>query len=291
MAGGDVIDFSGHGTDAEDGTIPASNMRWDIVLEHCPSDCHPHTITSVAGTASGSFTAPDHEYPSHIHLTLTVTDAAGVSSSSSVDLNPETVNLTFATSPAGLQLGLNTAAQTAPFTKTVIIGSSNSLSAGSPQTLANVQYQFASWSDGGAASHSIVAPATATTYTATYTPVSADVRITKTGVATAGTKRATFTLAVTNAGPASAAAVVVRDTLTSKLTYVSSSSTVGSCSVAGATVTCNLGTLASGANATVTIVTSAKQFNGSVSNTATVSSTTSDLVTANNTSTISLRLR
>ena len=100
----------------------------------------------------------------------------------SVDLNPETVNLTFATSPAGLQLGLNTAAQTAPFTKTVIIGSSNSLSAGSPQTLANVQYQFASWSDGGAASHSIVAPATATTYTATYTPVSADVRITKTGV-------------------------------------------------------------------------------------------------------------
>jgi hypothetical protein len=57
------------------------------------------------------------------------------------------------------------------------------------------------------------------------------------------------------------------------------------------TVTCNLGTLANGATATITIVTSAKQFNGSVTNTATVTSTTADLVTANNTSTITLRLR
>jgi hypothetical protein len=56
-------------------------------------------------------------------------------------------------------------------------------------------------------------------------------------------------------------------------------------------VTCNLGTLASGGGATVTIVTSAKQFNGSVTNTATVTSSTADLVTGNNTSTITLRLR
>ena len=241
--------------------------------------------------ASGSFTAPDHEYPSYIQLTLTVTDSAGASSSTSVDLYPQTVDLTFATNPAGLQLGLNTAAATAPFTKTVIIGSSNSLSAASPQDLGNVRYQFGSWSDGGAATHSIVAPATATTYTATYTPISADVRITKTGVSNAGTKRATFTLAVTNAGPAGAAAVVVRDTLPSKLSYVSSSSTVGSCSVAGGTVTCNLGTLAGGAAATVTIVTTAKQYNGTVTNTSTVTSTTADLVTGNNTSTVTLRLR
>jgi uncharacterized repeat protein (TIGR01451 family) len=288
---GTVINFSGHGTDAEDGSIPASSMRWDVVMQHCPSDCHTHTITSFTGVSSGSFTAPDHEYPSHIDLTLTVTDSAGVSTASTVSLYPQTVDLTFATSPAGLQLGLNTTAQAAPFTKTVIIGSSNSVSAGSPQDLNNVRYQFSTWSDGGAASHSIVAPATATTYTATYSPISADVRIVKTGSSNAGARQATFSLAVTNAGPASAAAVVVRDTLPSKLSYVSATSSVGSCSVAGGTVTCTLGTLASGAAATVTIVTTAKQYNGTVTNTATVSSTTVDLVTGNNTSTISLRLR
>jgi uncharacterized repeat protein (TIGR01451 family) len=286
-----VVTFSGHGTDAEDGSIPAANMRWDIILQHCPSDCHTHTITSVVGKTGDSFTAPDHEYPSYIQLTLTVTDSAGASSSTSVNLYPQTVDLTFATSPAGLQLGLNTTAQTAPFTKTVIIGSSNSLSATPSQDLGNVRYAFGSWSDGGAAAHSIVAPATASTYTATYTPVSADVRITKTGASNPGAKQATFTLAVTNAGPASAAGVIVRDTLPSKLSYVSASSTVGSCAAAGGTVTCNLGTLANGAAATVTVVTSAKQYNGSVTNTATVSSTTTDLATGNNTSTITLRLR
>ena len=50
----------------------------------------------------------------------------------------------------------------------MIVGSSNSVTATSPQTLGAQTYAFASWSDGGAQSHQIVAPATNTTYTATY---------------------------------------------------------------------------------------------------------------------------
>ena len=50
----------------------------------------------------------------------------------------------------------------------MIIGSSHALSA-SDQLRGSTTYQWSSWSDGGAASHSIVAPATATTYTATFT--------------------------------------------------------------------------------------------------------------------------
>jgi hypothetical protein len=40
---GDVITFSGAASDAQDGTLPASALTWDVILQHCPSDCHPHT--------------------------------------------------------------------------------------------------------------------------------------------------------------------------------------------------------------------------------------------------------
>ena len=52
---------------------------------------------------------------------------------------------------------------TAPFTKTVVINSSNTLSALSPQTIGGATYVFGSWSDGGAQSHNVLAPAIDTT--------------------------------------------------------------------------------------------------------------------------------
>ena len=55
-----------------------------------------------------------------------------------------------------------------PFTRTVIINSNNSISAGTPQSLGGSSYQFSSWSDLGAATHNVTAPTTAKTYTATY---------------------------------------------------------------------------------------------------------------------------
>jgi hypothetical protein len=57
---------------------------------------------------------------------------------------------------------------TTPFTRTVIVGSTNSVSAVSPQKRGNKSYTFVSWSDGGAQSHNIVAPTSTATYTATY---------------------------------------------------------------------------------------------------------------------------
>jgi hypothetical protein len=50
----------------------------------------------------------------------------------------------------------------------VIVGSTNTISAVSPQTKGKKTYNFVSWSDGGAQTHDIVAPATATTYNARF---------------------------------------------------------------------------------------------------------------------------
>jgi PKD repeat protein len=167
---GDTVSFSGSATDPQQGTLPASALSWSLVLHHCDAGggCHQHPLQTFSGVASGSFTAPDHEYPSHLELTLTATDAGGLRDTETVRLDPQTVDLTFQTSPSGLTLTVGSATQATPFTRTVIVGSRTFLNAPSPQPLGGLSYGFQSWSDGLAQGHFITAPATPTTYTATY---------------------------------------------------------------------------------------------------------------------------
>ncbi len=93
----------------------------------------------------------------------------------------------------------------------------------------------------------------------------------------------TYTLSITNNGPASATNVTVTDTLPSAVTYQSSISSAGTCSEADGTVTCLLGTMANGGTATVTIVTMAGTP-GVAINTANVTADQSDPNLTNNSS-------
>jgi glucose/arabinose dehydrogenase len=170
---GDMIAFSGSASDPQQGTLPASALTWSVIMHHCPSNCHTHDIQQFAGVASGSLPAPDHEYPSHLELRLTATDGGGLQGTASVLLNPQMVTLSFQSSPTGLELSVNGTPGVTPFSRTVIIGSSNSVSAPAPQTAGSTSYGFSSWSDGGGQVHNVAAPASAATYTATYTPVTA----------------------------------------------------------------------------------------------------------------------
>ena len=164
---GDVIQFAGGATDAQDGALGAARLSWSLILHHCPSNCHTHPLQTWPGVAGGSFTAPDHEYPAHLELRLTATDSGGLSNTASLELDPRTVALTVNTSPSGFDLALNGSLAPAPITRTVIQGSRNSLSAPSPQTKAKKSWAFRSWSDGGAQTHDIIANSS-NTYTATY---------------------------------------------------------------------------------------------------------------------------
>jgi glucose/arabinose dehydrogenase len=165
-----IIDFAGHATDQEDGALPASALSWELLLEHCPADCHSHSVLTWDGVASGSFPAPDHEYPSYLRLVMRATDSSGLTTTVTRELQPVTVNLTFASTPStapGLSLGFNFESGVTPFVKRVIVGSTVTVSA-STQSVGGVSYGFQSWSDGGGASHSIVAPAAPATYTASF---------------------------------------------------------------------------------------------------------------------------
>src|SRR5262249_4731936 len=142
-----------------------------------------HPIQDFIGVASGSFAAPDHDYPSYLELRLTATDSGGLTDTKSVILNPNTIALTFQSNPSGLSLVVGPTAGVTPFTETVIVGSRNPISAPSPQTLGRPTYYLASWSDGGAASHDIVAPAAPGTFVATYGTAPSTVLCGNTGAA------------------------------------------------------------------------------------------------------------
>ena len=109
-----------------------------------------------------------------------------------------------------------------------------------------------------------------------------DVSLAKTGPAAiaAGTD-ATWTLVAHNAGPSDARAVVISDPLPAHTTFKSADP---GCSAAANTVTCTVGTLAAGADATyhVTATVDAATAVGSITNTATVTTSDPDTNPANN---------
>jgi glucose/arabinose dehydrogenase len=165
---GDPIGFSGHATDTQQGNLAAASLSWSLVMRHCttPTSCHSHQIQDYPGVAGGSFNAPDHEYPSHLELTLTATDAGGLTNTKTIELDPATVHLTLASQPAGAALTFNSESGPAPLSHEVIARSRNSIGATSPQTIGGQNHVFESWSDGGAASHDITAPDADATLTA-----------------------------------------------------------------------------------------------------------------------------
>jgi len=134
---------------------------------------------------------------------------------------------------------------------------------------------------------------TASTTTNVASPTQADVSILKTASpepVDQGTNL-TYTLQVTNNGPAVATGVTVTDVLPSQVTYTSVSipSAQGSCNYTSATTTvsCSLNNMNVGALVIITINVNAATFSSSTtsSNTATVSATTSDPNSTNNSST------
>ena len=93
----------------------------------------------------------------------------------------------------------------------------------------------------------------------------------------------TYTVTVTNHGPADATAVSLADSLPAGVIYVSANSSQGTCTQNAGTVNCPIGDMGSGATVTVTIVVNAPNVPGTIVNTATVSCTSNDPNLANNT--------
>lgn len=97
----------------------------------------------------------------------------------------------------------------------------------------------------------------------------------------------TFTITVTNGGPDAAAGVTMTDVLPASFTYVSASSTRGTVSQSGGTVTANVGSMAVGDVATIQVVVS-PTLAGTFSQQATVTNSVSDPNPGNNAASLSV---
>ena len=165
---GDVIAYSGDGSDPDDGRLPDSAFTWNIDFLH---DGHVHPGLAITGVRSGSFTIPTtgHDFSGNTRyrITLTVRDSSGLSSVQSVTIWPRKVNLSFDTVPTGRTIYLDGIAKTAPFTYDTLIGFNHTIEA-RDQTAGGTSYTFGSWSDGGAQQHTITVPSTPQGYTATF---------------------------------------------------------------------------------------------------------------------------
>jgi uncharacterized repeat protein (TIGR01451 family) len=132
-----------------------------------------------------------------------------------------------------------------------------------------------------------VANNSATSSVTVSVPVTtADVGVSMTGSAStiARNSNLTYTFKVTNGGPDSASSVTLKDVLPSAMKLVSATTSQGTCS-GTTTVTCAVGTLVSGGTASISIVVKVSS-RGAFTNTATVSTTTKDNNTVNNSSSV-----
>jgi glucose/arabinose dehydrogenase/regulation of enolase protein 1 (concanavalin A-like superfamily) len=167
--GGDVINFSGTATDAEDGTLPASAFTWSVVFHHAD---HVHDGPPIAqGVTSGSFTIPNSgETAANVfyRLHLTVADTQGLTDTETVDINPHTTTITLNSNPAGLSVTLDGQPVTTPFSALGVEGIQRTIGVVSPQTVNGQTYTFTSWAHGGTATQTIITPEANTTYAANF---------------------------------------------------------------------------------------------------------------------------
>ncbi|MBC7995119.1 MAG: PQQ-dependent sugar dehydrogenase [Rhizobacter sp.] len=168
---GDTVNFAGSATDPEDGVLAASQLTWWAELHH---DAHSHPFMSERPGASGQVAIPTRgETAANIfyRFHLRARDSAGVTHVVTRDIQPQTSQVTVTTVPAGLALTLDGQPITGPNSFTGVVGIERDLVAPAAQNFGGRRYQFASWSDGGAATHTIATPVANTTYTATFTDI------------------------------------------------------------------------------------------------------------------------
>jgi aminopeptidase S len=92
-----------------------------------------------------------------------------------VDVRPLTTVVRIESNVPNAQLTLDGAPVTAPFEFTGVEGIIRTLGVVTPQTSNGTTYDFANWSDGGAATHEIVTPNDNTTFTALFQPAATNV--------------------------------------------------------------------------------------------------------------------
>ncbi|MES2284144.1 MAG: PQQ-dependent sugar dehydrogenase [Bacteroidota bacterium] len=167
---GDVISFSGSGTDTEDGTLPAANFEWTVEFYHNNNHFHPGPAIP-SGIKFGSFIIPNTGESSPVvfyRLKLKVTDLNGLVDTTHVDIVPLVSTITMNTFPAGLVVTYDGQPRATIFSTMAVRGMLISIGVISPQIMGGKTYVFKNWQHGGGSSQTILVGEVAGSYTAIF---------------------------------------------------------------------------------------------------------------------------
>jgi len=183
---GDTITFAGSAVDGvdavthqpQDGVLAPSALTWEILFEHhalTNPNHHTHPFyPPTSGIASGTVALnfPETDPDVWFRISLTAKDSYGLSQTIFRDIFPRhsqlSVTTSPVTSPVPLKVKIDGSPKNVPVKFWSVVHLPRILGADTPQTVNGAIYDFVSWSDGGARTHTISTPATATNYIANF---------------------------------------------------------------------------------------------------------------------------
>ncbi len=166
---GDTIDYSASATDPEDGALADAAFSWKVIFHHA-DHIHPF-LGPIAGSATGSFVVPtssDNVSTTWYEIQVTVTDAGGLSSTTSVGVHPNLATVTWTSNEPTATITVDGRPYTGTVVEQAVVGVAHTVGAASPQHTSAGSFRFSSWSDGGAQSHTVVVPPGGATFTANF---------------------------------------------------------------------------------------------------------------------------
>ena len=168
---GDTIGFAGWAVDAEDALLAPTELTWQVLLVH-----HQHThpfLGPLSGVTNGSFNIPlaghapeDTSYEIH----LTALAGNGLKTSVVRPIEPVISPLVFDTVPTGIPIRLDGSPEATPRPYESLEGYHHEVEAQPVFELGGKTWIFRQWTDGGALSHTFVAPPGGGALSAVYTP-------------------------------------------------------------------------------------------------------------------------
>lgn len=167
-AAGETITYAVFAQDSTGAILTGSAVKTDIVFHH---GSHIHPFQNGLEGASGNFTVPANGEASPdtwYEILATATDSNGLTSTKSRNVFPRTSDMTFVSNPPGLKIHLDGTPVTTPITITGVEGFKREITFPN-QSLNGSGYEFSTWSDGGAKTHTLTTPLANTTYTVTAT--------------------------------------------------------------------------------------------------------------------------
>jgi glucose/arabinose dehydrogenase len=146
---GDTIQFAGHATDLEDGTLANAGLTWQVDFHHA-THLHPF-LPPTSGIGSGQFTVPTNSETSDdvwYRIRLIATDSAGLTTETFRDVFPVKSDFVVTNNLGGGDMLVDGQTKQAPHEVTGVVNVQRTLEAPLTQAVGGMVGVFRQWLDG-----------------------------------------------------------------------------------------------------------------------------------------------